>query len=240
MDQAKRESAEQIENADGHARLDQVGALADIAGKIDRREPGEQADEQERKFLVGQQRRQHADLHHGEKPHPRAQQQRDQKGRKGGGTEKVELRHVVRIMGEPDEIEGLDHDKVEPRRAQDQDQARVGTPDLGTIELEQHQAAQKDDEGENLVFAIVAGRVVPRHAKMQQHDEPPEQRQAQQPTALHPAPEAVLGVTEPRLVTGQSLADETAALKPIGDHGWRRLYPIYRVKLVVFSPRWAL
>ncbi len=99
MDQAEHDRAKQIQAAHREPGLDQVGALADVLGEIDRGESGKQADEQEDEIPVDEQRSEHADLHHGKEPDARAQQQRDQERREGAGAEKIETAPCCRDRG---------------------------------------------------------------------------------------------------------------------------------------------
>jgi len=118
-------------------------------------------------------------------------------------------------VGSPVEVKALDHHQVEPDGPEDQHQPGVGAPDIGGIKLQQHQAADKDDEGENLVFEIFAG-APPGDAEVKQDDEETEDEQPQFPAAFGAALERVLGMTEARLIAGQALADEAATFEPIG------------------------
>jgi len=107
-----------------HARVG-VGALADVLGEIDRGESREHADEQKYEAPVNQQRREHADENHGEKGNARSEQQRDEEGRKRGGTEKVELRHRGRVSRRPPKEDSLDDHEVEPDRAEEEQKRAV-------------------------------------------------------------------------------------------------------------------
>jgi hypothetical protein len=99
-----------------------------------------------------------------------AQQQGDQKRSEGVRAEKVELRHGrFRLRREVDK-NTLDQRDVEPARAQDEDELGVGAPDFRAIELEQHEAAGKDDAGEDFLFAKL-GRMIPGHSETEQHQE---------------------------------------------------------------------
>ena len=219
MHETKRRGAEQIQHAHGHARLDQVRALADILREINRRESREQADEQKDEIPLNQQRRQHAHLHHGEKPDPRAQQQRDEKRRERARAEKIKLRQPTRVFVRgPVEVKPLHHDEVEPDRAENQHQPRVGTPHLRAIELQQHQPRDEHDEREDLVLQQIFHRMRPRHADMQQRDEEAEHEQPQLPAPVRAALQAVLGMRLARLITRQTLADQAAAFEPVGEH----------------------
>ena len=78
--------------------------------------------------MVDEQRGEHAHLHHGEETHACAEQHGDQERRKRKGADEIELGHAGRIVGGPMKIDALDDEKIEPDRAQGEEEFRIRAP----------------------------------------------------------------------------------------------------------------
>ena len=81
-----------------------------------------------------------------ERPGPRAEKQGDEKWSKATRANKIKLTHAQRVVALPGDVKIFHQDEIKRDGAEQQEQPRVGAPDFRAIKLQQHQAADEDDE----------------------------------------------------------------------------------------------